>query len=64
MQKVPALLKVRSTQNEKGVEGNSNAGVTVRRKSQICVLLQSKKNLEQLYTTVVEHDISGQANTI
>ena len=62
MQKVPALLKVRSSQNEKSVEGSGNAGVNVRRKSQICVLLQSKKNLEQLYTTVVEHDISGQAN--
>jgi hypothetical protein len=62
MQKVPALLKVRPTQNEKSIEGSGNAGVKVRKKSQICVLFQPKKNLEQLYNTVVEHDICGQAN--
>ena len=62
MQKVPALLKVRCTQNEKSIEGSGNAGVKVRKKSQICVLFQPKKNLEQLYNTVVEHDISGHAN--
>ena len=62
MQKVPALLKVRPFEHEKDIKAGGNAGVKVRQKSQICVLLQPKKNLEQLYTTVVEHDISGQAN--
>jgi hypothetical protein len=65
MQKVPALLKVRQTENEKHIEGSGDAGVKVRKRSEICILLQPKKNLEQLYTNVVEHDVSGQAkNTI
>lgn len=62
MQKVPALLKIRQTKNEKDIEGSGDAGISVRQKSDICLLLRSKENLEQLYTTVVEHDISGHAN--
>ena len=59
---ITAIVKIRPFEYEKDIKTGGDAGVKVRQKSQICVLLQPKKNLEQLYTTVVEHDICGQAN--
>ena len=65
MQKIPTLLEVRSFEHEKDIATGGNAGVKIHEQSQISIHLQSKKNLEQLHnTTVVEHDICGQANNI
>jgi hypothetical protein len=51
---------VRSSQNEKNIEGSGDAGVKVRKKSQICILLQSKENHDQLHTIVMHHNVNKQ----
>ena len=59
MQKVPAIFKVRLTENAIDIKRNSNE---IDKK--ICSLLISKKNLGRLHNSVVDYDKVDKQNTI
>jgi hypothetical protein len=61
VQKIPALLKVRHSKNEKNTQRSGNELVAIVRKpAKVCALLASNEERNMLYN-IVDYEKRGQA---
>jgi len=61
VQKIPALLKVRHSKNEKNTQRSGNELVAIMRKpTKVCALLASNEERNMLYN-IVDYEKRGQA---